>query len=240
MNGSYDFARTLTKQLLQGANKSQSAELVICPPSVYLQFVANMIADSSAIALGAQNTNEHSSGAFTGEVSTSMLKELGCKFVITGHSERRQYYGETDTEVARKTLAVINQGLIPIACVGETLIERQNNQAREVIQRQLDSILALIPVDKLVSLCVAYEPVWAIGTGQVAAPEQAQEVHDWIRQRLEAKNSTVSDSCPILYGGSVNGANAASILLQPDIDGCLIGGASLKPDEFLKIYNEAG
>lgn len=240
MNGSYNFARSLMQDLLQASSPSNAAEMVVCPPAVYLQYVSEMLADATSISLGAQNASEHPSGAYTGEVSTLMLKELGCKYVITGHSERRQYYGEDDAEVARKSLAVVDQGMVPIACVGETLAERENNQARMVVERQLDAVLNLIPVDRLENFAVAYEPVWAIGTGKVASPEQAQEVHEWIRLRLGAKDSAFAQRCPILYGGSVNGANAARILAQPDIDGCLIGGASLKSDEFLKIYNVAG
>ena len=240
MHGSCSFARSLMQDLLQGGSESVSAEMVVCPPAVYLQYVSDMIADSNLISLGAQNASEHPSGAYTGEISASMLKELGCRYVITGHSERRQYYGEADAEVARKSLAVSNQGMVPIACVGETLTERQNHQARAVVERQLDAVLNLIPADRLEKFAVAYEPVWAIGTGQVATPDQAQEVHEWIRLRLSEKNSESAQRCPILYGGSVNGANAASILAKSDIDGCLIGGASLKSDEFLKIYNEAG
>jgi triosephosphate isomerase len=240
MNGALEMARSLVEEIATGVENLNSVDIVLCPPYVYLPLAAEIVKNSPSVALGAQNSSEHSSGAYTGEVSSTMLKEIGCKYVITGHSERRQYYGESDEDVAHKTNVVNAENMTPIACVGETLEERDSGQTRFVVERQVDALLRIVGRDEIEHVLIAYEPVWAIGTGKTASPEQAQEVHSWIRQSLQSANENAARSCRILYGGSVNGENAQSVLIQPDVDGCLVGGASLKSTEFLRICNAAG
>ncbi len=210
-------------------------EVVLCPPFVYLAAVKELLKDST-IALGAQNVSQHVNGAHTGEISASMLLDVGCKFVIIGHSERRSLCGESDAAVAGKVIVASNAGMIPIFCVGELLAERQAGMTEEVIARQigvlLDSAEGLVALQNAV---VAYEPVWAIGTGMTATPKQAQEVHAFIRQRIAMKNPALAAKIQLLYGGSVKGNNAEELFAQADIDGGLIGGASLSAEEFLTI-----
>ena len=240
MNGAFDMARSLVGDIVQGAAKfAEKVDVAVCPPFVYLHAVSDMIGESSTVALGAQDSSEHSSGAYTGEVSSYMLGEIGCEFVIVGHSERRRYHDESDDEVGRKAKAVISQNMNAIACVGEMLEERQSECTKAVIDRQLGAILDAVDETEMSGLLIAYEPVWAIGTGLTASTDQIQEVHHWIREGLREVSADVADSCRILYGGSVNGANAAQILKQPDVDGCLVGGASLGSEEFLRICNAA-
>jgi triosephosphate isomerase len=174
-------------------------------------------------------------GAFTGEVSAAMLKDVGCHYVLVGHSERRQVYGEGDALVARKFVAAQSQGLVPVLCVGETLEEREGEQTVQVVARQLDAVLAVSGVGSLARAVIAYEPVWAIGTGRTASPEQAQDVHAMIRGKVAALDATIGGSVRILYGGSVKASNARELFAMPDIDGGLVGGASLKADEFARI-----
>ena len=183
---------------------------------------------------------QHPSGAFTGEVSGAMLKDFGCTYVIVGHSERRALYGDTDQVVAQKFKAAQAVGLIPILCVGETLAEREANATETVVARQLDAVLTLTGIESLVKAVVAYEPVWAIGTGKTASPQQAQDVHKFIRSKLAGKNAAVAEGLRLLYGGSVKGANAQELFGQPDIDGGLIGGASLNAEDFLAICRAPG
>jgi triosephosphate isomerase len=191
------------------------------------------------VALGAQTVSENAAGAFTGEVSVSMLADIGCDYVIVGHSERRSIYGESSADVAARFKAVSNAGLIPILCVGETLEERESEATESIIGEQLDAVLQLVGVAGFAHAVIAYEPVWAIGTGRTASPEQAQEVHAFIRRKIAAQDAEIAARILVLYGGSVKGDNAAGLFSMPDIDGGLIGGASLKADDFLAIADAA-
>jgi triosephosphate isomerase (TIM) len=215
------------------------ADCVVCPPFVYLQEVGRMLRDT-AIGLGGQDVCADTHGAFTGEVSAAMLKDVGCEYVLVGHSERRLLYRESDQQVARKFAAAHAKALIPVLCVGEQLSDREAGRTEEVITRQLDVVLELCGPEALGQGVVAYEPVWAIGTGRVATPEQAQEVHALIRARIAARDGRIAADTRILYGGSVKAGNAAELFAMPDVDGGLIGGASLKADEFLAILAAAG
>jgi len=216
------------------AGDAGKAQLAVCPPAIYLMKVGGML-DGSHIALGAQNVCDQQSGAFTGEVSAAMLIESGCHYAIVGHSERRALYGESDQLVAARYAMAVQAGLTPILCVGETLDERESGVTEEVVARQIGAVLDSSGIASLAQAVIAYEPVWAIGTGQVATPEQAQAVHAFIRNRLAQLDSDVAQGLQILYGGSMNPANAAQLLSQQDIDGGLIGGAALKVDDFLAI-----
>lgn len=218
---------------------ASSVDCVVCPPFVYLPAVGAALA-GSAIELGAQDVCEQSeSGAFTGEVSASMLREVGCRYAIVGHSERRAIYGESDELVARKFAAALAAGLVPILCVGESLQEREAGATEAVVIRQLDAVIDAVGVAALGRGVLAYEPVWAIGTGRTASPEQAQEVHACLRGRIAAIDVTIAGSMRILYGGSVKAGNAKDIFAMPDVDGGLIGGASLKAAEFAAIVAAA-
>ncbi len=238
MNGSSASVKELITGIKAGIDQT-SAEVAVCPPFVYIPAVAEAIT-GSPIKLGAQNLCEHDSGAYTGEVAGPMLKDVGCEYVIVGHSERRSLYGETDEVTAIKYAAALKNGLKPIFCIGETLEERESGVTNDVIARQLDAILNTEGVASLANAVLAYEPVWAIGTGKTASPEQAQEVHAFIRGKVAALDAGVADDLRILYGGSMNPGNAAELIAQPDIDGGLIGGASLKADDFLAICKAAG
>jgi triosephosphate isomerase len=234
MNGSNATNDVLVSSIVNGIPNGEGFKLLVCPPFPYLTSIASQVSNS-AISLGAQNVSEHESGAFTGETAAAMLKELGCEYVIVGHSERRAIFGETSEKVAAKYIAAQKAGITPILCVGETLEEREAGATEEVVIGQLDAILDAAGVDSFASAVIAYEPVWAIGTGVTATPEQAQDVHRRIRMRLVEHNSDLADSIQILYGGSMKGENASGLLAMPDIDGGLIGGASLKADDFLAI-----
>jgi len=213
-------------------------DVMVCPPFVYLADVAAAIG-GSGLLLGAQDAATESSGAFTGEVSGAMLKDIGCSHAIVGHSERRALYGEDDDIVGRKFKAVRAAGLAPVLCVGETLAERQGGMTEAVVRRQLEAVLAAVPVDEFGSAVIAYEPVWAIGTGHTATPEQAQDVHRFIRGLIAARSAKIAAELRILYGGSVKGANARALFSMPDIDGGLVGGASLDAADFLLICSAA-
>ncbi len=239
LNGSRERIQSLLDGIKAGIGEVNDAAVAVCPPFVYLDEVKRQL-DGTRIGLGAQDVCEQDEGAFTGEVSAPMLKEVGCKYVIVGHSERRNLYGESDDFTARKFASVRRQGLIPILCVGELLIEREQGITEQVVARQLDAVIELEGVEALADAVVAYEPVWAIGTGKTATPEQAQDVHAFIRQRVAQESQSVADGLRILYGGSVKANNAAELFAQPDIDGGLIGGASLSADEFLAICKAAG
>jgi triosephosphate isomerase len=238
MNGSRASARELVEGVKAGMGEVKNAEVAVCPPFVYLADVQALL-EGSAIALGAQNCATKESGAFTGEVAVPMLKDFGCKYVIVGHSERRAIYGETDEVVAQKFATVRAAGLTPILCVGELLEEREAGHTEHVVARQLDAVIEAEGVAALADAVVAYEPVWAIGTGKTATPEQAQEVHAFIRGRVAGHDGAVAEGLRILYGGSVKGNNAATLFGQADVDGGLIGGASLSADEFLTICRAA-
>lgn len=239
MNGSKASIKELLDGIKQGIGEVKNADVAVCPPAVYLGEVSTLLQGTS-IALGAQNVSQESAGAFTGEIAVSMLKDFACRYVIVGHSERRTLYGETDVIVAKKFAAVRAAGLIPILCIGETLDEREKGVTEDVVSRQLEAVIALEGVGALADAVIAYEPVWAIGTGKTATPEQAQQVHAYIRSRIAARDAAVAEKVRILYGGSMNGANAATLVAQPDIDGGLIGGASLKAQEFLTVCRAAG
>ena len=234
MHGSRAENAALLDALLHGLRDDVSADVLVCPPFVYLWEAARAL-KSTYIALGAQSLCAEPIGAFTGEVSAAMLKDVGCRFVIVGHSERRAIFKEDDTLVARKFVAAHTNGLTPILCVGETLEEREHNRTFAVVERQLTAVLDVAGVAPFQSAVIAYEPVWAIGTGKNATAEQAQEVHAFIRGELAKRDARIAPLTRVLYGGSVKAANAAEIFAMPDIDGGLVGGASLKADEFLKI-----
>lgn len=225
----------LAKSIVSRATSAADAEIAICPPFVYLDAVSQVVAGST-VGLGAQDCYHESFGAFTGEICVAQLADVGCRYVILGHSERRRILGETNVEVNRKARAALAAGLTPIVCVGETLAEREANQTRDVVQEQLAGSLAGLSTDQAAKVVIAYEPVWAIGTGKVATPAQAEEVHADLRKMLETRyDSQLAASVRIQYGGSVKPDNAAELLAQPNIDGALVGGASLKADSFLGI-----
>jgi triosephosphate isomerase (TIM) len=238
MHGSRAENAELIEALLLGLPAQTPVEIVVCPPFVYLWETARLL-KASNVALGAQSSCAEPLGAFTGEVSAAMLKDVGCKYVVVGHSERRAIYKEDDALVARKFLAAQSHGLIPILCVGETLEERERGQTTKVVSRQLRAVLDLVGVAAMREAVIAYEPVWAIGTGKNATPAQAQEVHAYIRAALAAGDAKIAADVRILYGGSVKAANARELFAMPDVDGGLVGGASLKADEFLKICASA-
>jgi triosephosphate isomerase len=238
MHGSRSENARLIDELLAGLPAQPPATCVVCPPFVYLQEVGRLLRDSS-ISLGGQDLCADTQGAFTGEVSAAMLRDVGCEYVIVGHSERRLLYRESDQLVARKFSAAQAKGLVPILCIGEQLAEREAGRMREVVARQLDVVLELCGAGSLEHGVVAYEPVWAIGTGRTASPEQAEEVHAFIRARIGARDARIAAATRILYGGSVKAGNATELFAMPDVDGGLIGGASLKADEFLTILAAA-
>jgi triosephosphate isomerase len=238
LNGTRDSNRQLLQGVLASASAPLGAEIMVCPPYVYLEEVARLVS-ASGILLGAQDLSVETTGAFTGEVSGAMLLDVGCTHVIIGHSERRAGFGDTDSVVAAKYMAAHDQGLQPIICVGESLEDRESGVTMDVIDRQIGAILDTGRISALASSVIAYEPVWAIGTGRTASPDQAQEVHAHIRGTVAAADAKIAGGLRILYGGSVKGANAAELFSMDDIDGGLIGGASLDVAEFAAIYNAA-
>ena len=234
---SVELARSIASGSVETAG--QNVTVAVCPPFVYLQAVSKALS-SSNIAVGAQDIYFEPAGAFTGEISASMLKDVGCSYCICGHSERRHVLGESDELINRKVTAAIAGGLLPILCVGELIEERQASKTNEVVTRQVKEGLASLSAEKLQAVTIAYEPVWAIGTGLTAMPEQAQEVHDFIRKLLaQMYDDKSAEEIRILYGGSVKPGNAADLMNQKDIDGSLVGGASLKADDFLAIIQAA-
>jgi triosephosphate isomerase len=239
MNGALAESRRLVEALRAGVTLGAPATMLLCPPYVYLPAVHGWL-QGSPIALGAQNlADKPGTGAYTGEVAGEMLLDVGCSYVIVGHSERRALYGETDAVVATKFKVAQGAGLLPIVCVGETLEQREAGQTRAVIERQVAAVVDAAGVAAFAKAVVAYEPVWAIGTGRTASPEQAQEVHAFIRGMIAARDATIAAGLSILYGGSVKGANARSLFAMADIDGGLVGGASLSAAEFLEIFRAA-
>ena len=239
MHGSLADSRQLVEALRAGVNADASATMLLCPPYVYLAAVREWL-QGSPIALGAQDiADKPATGAYTGEVSGQMLRDVGCSHVIVGHSERRALYGETDAVVATKFKAAQAAGLTPIVCVGETLEQREAGHTRSIIERQVTAVVDSAGVHAFARAVIAYEPVWAIGTGRTASPEQAQEVHAFIRGMLATRDATIAAGLNILYGGSVKGANARSLFAMADIDGGLVGGASLVAAEFLEIFRAA-
>lgn len=235
MNGDLASNTALVQAVLAGLGDA-SCDAAVCVPAPYLAQLQGLLG-ASVLALGAQDVSSHEAGAYTGEVSASMLREFGVRYAIVGHSERRQNHGETDAVVAEKTRLALGVGITPIVCVGETLEQRESGATEEVVKRQMAAVIHTNG-HCISEIIVAYEPVWAIGTGKTASPEQAQQVHAVLRTQLKAATSR-PDRVRILYGGSMNAANAAHLLAQPDIDGGLIGGASLKPADFLSIISAA-
>jgi len=247
MHGTRAQAEMLLGGILPGLGAVRETEVVICPPFILIPLVAEKLAAAGTAAAprkadigwGGQNLSMHELGAYTGEVSGAMLRDYGCTYVIVGHSERRTLYGEHDRLVAEKFQRAQASGLIPILCVGETLAERERGRTEAVVARQLDAVLTLAHIAGFKNAVVAYEPVWAIGTGKNATPEQAQAAHQFIRAKLAEEDAQIAAGLRILYGGSVKSGNAKALFAQNDIDGGLIGGASLRADEFLKICGAA-
>jgi triosephosphate isomerase len=234
MNGSRESAKSLCSAIMAGLH-ADDKNIVVCVPAVYLADL-QVLTSNSPLALGAQNVADQESGAYTGEISASMLKEVGCEYALVGHSERRTYYGDTDESVAARFCQAQKQGLIPVLCIGETLSEREQGETFNVVNKQLDAVIAKAGIAAFANAVIAYEPVWAIGTGKVATDEQAQEVHKAIREKLVGLDKNIAENLQILYGGSMKADNAKGLLAMPDIDGGLIGGASLDAQSFLTIY----
>ena len=239
MNGSRSSNKALLEGIKAGIGEVKSAEVAVCAPYVYLADVEQELA-GTPIVWGAQNLSTEEKGAFTGEIAASMLLDFKCKYVIVGHSERRSLYGEDDDIVTKKFAMAHNAGLKPILCVGETLEEREQGITEEVIARQINAVMNTLGANVLADGVIAYEPVWAIGTGITATPQQAQDLHAFIRKLIAHQDPGVAELICILYGGSMNAANAAELLAMHDIDGGLIGGASLKSEDFLTICRAAG
>jgi triosephosphate isomerase (TIM) len=237
MNGSASANAALLNEIRAGVGRPNCG-VAVCVPAPYLAQCKELVT-GSPVALGAQDVSQHEAGAYTGEVSAAMLADFGCEYVIVGHSERRINHGETDQLVAAKALRALQAGLIPIVCVGETLRQRESGETGAIVAAQTDAVLTVLDSVQMSRLVIAYEPVWAIGTGRTATPEMAQEVHALLRSRLAAKDERAAQSIRILYGGSMKPDNARELLAMPDIDGGLIGGASLKAGDFLAIVQAA-
>ncbi len=238
MNGGLASNAALLSAVKSELGQQPSCQVAVCAPAPYLAQCQQLLAGTS-VAWGAQDVSAHDAGAYTGEVSAAMLRDFDCAYVIVGHSERRAYHGESDEMVGRKAARAIAAGLIPIVCVGETLAEREAGQTDQVVQRQLEAVLAQLAGNDLGKLVVAYEPVWAIGTGKTATPQMAQDVHAFLRGRIAARDAQAASGIQILYGGSMKPDNAAELLAMADIDGGLIGGAALKAADFLAIVRAA-
>jgi len=234
MHGSRASNQALLTELEMRLKPEWPIDIAVFPPYVYLTDAVRML-EGGRIAVGAQDVCAESAGAFTGQVCASMLKDVGCAYAIVGHSERRRWYHEDDALVARKFAAAQQAGLTPVLCVGETLEEREANHTERVIARQIDAVIAMHGIGGFARAILAYEPVWAIGTGRTASPEQAQAVHAFLRGRIEAQDAKIGGQIRILYGGSVKAGNAAELFAMPDVDGGLVGGASLSADEFQRI-----
>ena len=233
MNGSRQDGLQLAKALAEGLGQVNQ-EVAVCVPFVYLSDIHNALA-GSPIAVGAQNVADQAAGAYTGEVSASMLADCGCKYALVGHSERRSYYGDSNESVAARFCQALKQNVIPVLCVGETLEEREQDRTFVIVDEQLDAVINAAGIESFANAVIAYEPVWAIGTGKTASDEQAQEVHQYIRTRIAERNQMIADNLQILYGGSVKPDNAKGLFAMPDIDGGLVGGASLDAKGFLQI-----
>ncbi len=233
LNGSKESIKKLLDGILAGMSEAKT-DVAVCAPYIYIPLVQEILSGTD-IAYGSESISEHDSGAYTGEISGSMLNDFACQYAIVGHSERRTLFAEQDADTANKFAAARKHGLKPILCVGELLEEREQGITEEVVARQLDAVIELEGVETLADGVIAYEPVWAIGTGMTASPQQAQDVHAFIRGKIAALNAEVAEKVQILYGGSVNGGNADELFAMSDIDGGLIGGASLKAEDFLAI-----
>lgn len=237
MNGSRTSNAVLLSEIVAGLPASGAASAV-CVPAPYLAQCQAQLA-GTAMGWGAQDVSAHAGGAYTGEISAAMLQDFACGYVVIGHSERRAYHGESDAQVAAKTVAALAAGIAPIVCIGETLAQREAGQTDAVVAQQLGAVLAAIAADDVAQLVLAYEPVWAIGTGKTATPQMAQDVHQVLRAQLAAKNAVAAAGVQILYGGSMKPENAKELMAMPDIDGGLIGGAALKAADFLAIIHAA-
>lgn len=239
MNGASADNEALVQGIINGLGTSAgAAEVLICPPFAYLGSVAGLLA-GSVVMLGAQNASQFTAGAYTGEVSAAMLADIDCRFVIVGHSERRSMFAESDDLVAEKFLRVQENGMTPIICLGETLEHREAGETERVVARQIDAVMDRAGAEAVARAVIAYEPVWAIGTGRTASPEQANAVHEFIRRRVRDRVDAQADDMRILYGGSVNPGNCEALFAMPEIDGGLIGGASLKAEDFVSICRAA-
>ncbi len=237
LNGSIAMTNDLISAITNGLSDSNRFDVALFPPFVYLPQASKLV--GSKIVLGAQTVSEHAKGAFTGEVSAAMLKEVGCQMVLVGHSERREYFNESNQDIAKKFQVAQAQGLKPILCCGETLEQRESGVTEQVVAQQINAVIDLVGIGAFADAVIAYEPIWAIGTGVTASSEQAQEVHAFIRTLLSLKSDTIAPLVPILYGGSVKGSNAKELFSMQDIDGGLIGGASLTANDFLAICQQA-
>jgi len=238
MHGSTKMVESLLTELLLASQRESPVDMVVFPPFPYLAQVRSLLQDSR-ISWGAQSLNPAARGAYTGDISADMLLDFDCRYVLVGHSERRALFGESDLDVALRFEAAHRCGLEPVLCVGETLAQRENGETESVVGRQLDVVLQGSGIGAFARAVIAYEPVWAIGTGQTATPEQAQAVHAFIRNKISSQNGTIGSHIHILYGGSVNGSNAADLFAREDIDGGLVGGASLTAEDFLAIRDAA-
>lgn len=238
LNGSVESITELLKGIVAGLPETESLSVAVCPPYIYIPMVTDILSDQR-VMVGSQNVSAQPKGAYTGEISAAMLSEFGCQYGLVGHSERRSLYNETDADVAVKFKALSDSGIIPVLCVGETLEERDQGVTESVVSRQIQAVIDQHGIAAFASAVIAYEPVWAIGTGRTATPEQAQAVHAAIRALLATYDEVIADTIQIVYGGSMNPGNAAELLAMPDIDGGLIGGASLNADDFLAICRAA-
>jgi triosephosphate isomerase len=238
MHGLRSANEALLADLEERVKPDWRVDVIVFPPYVYLADAVRTLSDGG-IAVGAQGVCAEAPGPFTGQVAAAMLKDVGCRYVIVGHSERRRLYHEDDAMVARKFAAALAVGLIPVLCVGETLEEREAHRTEAVVARQLDAVTAMVGAGGFMGAIVAYEPVWAIGTGRTASPQQAQDVHAYLRSRMSAQDAKMAAQLRILYGGSVKASNARELFSMPDVDGGLVGGASLSADEFLEICSAA-
>ena len=238
LNGTKESVSALIKGIETAADAATNVEVAVCPPAIFLDQVAGLVANNS-IEFGAQDVSTNVSGAFTGETSPVMVKEFAAKYSLVGHSERRQYHNETNTVVAAKFMAIQKYGLVPVLCIGETLEERETNVTKTVVETQLKAVIDAAGIEAFENCVIAYEPIWAIGTGKVATSEQAQEVHAHIRTWLAEQSKTVAEKVQILYGGSVKAASAKELFAQADIDGGLVGGAALIIEEFVGIIEGA-
>ena len=234
MNGTQAMTAELCQGIVDGISAAGDVEVLVCPPAILVSTAAQALSGSE-VAVGGQDLDVNAGGAFTGQTSASMLLDAGCKYVIVGHSERRQFYGDTDALVAEKTQVALDAGLVPIVCLGESQAERESGVTEQVVGTQLQAVLDKVGIAAFSGIVIAYEPVWAIGTGLTATPEQAQEVHAFIRKMLADQDQGVADQCRVLYGGSMKPENAAELISKQDIDGGLIGGASLAAKDFLGI-----
>ena len=236
MNGSFAANHTLLTEIIAGLPADNAVETLVCAPAPYLAQCAEILGKST-VAWGAQDVSAHAKGAFTGEVSASMLADSGCKYVIVGHSERRAYHAESSELVAQKALKALLENIIPVVCVGETLEQRESGETNAIVAAQLQAVMDVLTAEQMGSIVVAYEPVWAIGTGKTATPQMAQDVHAFLRSQLAIKSAEAANAVRILYGGSMKPENAKELLAMEDIDGGLIGGAALKAADFLAIIS---